>query len=108
MHLNDENAKQYKPNKKTDRTNIMKILKQIVKMKHIVPCAPDTIESVPYSEDDPFVLRSAHVIVAGGDDLDTGWVDGSLVIQVPNFDIYGSAVLYNPSENQIKKIEARI
>lgn len=66
----------YKYSTREDR---LEILEAILQWGHLVPTAPDTLGSYPFSMDDPFLLDSApHVLFAGNQpSFQTGVVTGA-------------------------------
>lgn len=80
----------------------VRILSQLLELRHMAPTAPDTLGCYPFVTDDPFVLEECpHVFFSGNcETFGTSYVEGSegqkvRVICVPSFSSTGQAVLVN-------------
>lgn len=78
------------------------ILERLLRWRHLVPTAPDTLAAYPYHDSDPFILEATpHVLFAGGQPaFGTALVeDGSgrraRVVAVPEFRTSPCLVLVN-------------
>lgn len=109
MHLDGEALASYKPDLKVGTEDILDILEQLVRLRHLVPCAPDTIESVPFKGVDPFLLGFVDVMVAGGaQSAGDRWFGRTRLICLPDFKSTGIALLYDPTLKKIKRIECSV
>ena len=79
------------------------ILESLLRWRHLIPTAPDTLAAYPYNQDDPFILDQApHVLFAGNQPafatrLVQGAAPGQVVrvVAVPRFAASGCVVLVN-------------
>eukprot|EP00889_Picochlorum_renovo_P004737 jgi/Picre1/31767/NNA_007117.t1 len=78
------------------------ILQNMLSWRHIIPTAPDSLATYPYSDDDPFILEETpHVLFAGGQTAyGTTKVQGpdgqvTRVVSVPEFSRQPMMVLVN-------------
>ncbi len=73
----------------------LKIMCETLRWRHIAPTAPDTLSCYPFSDMDPFILKSApHVYFAGNQpSFETAMVEGTRVIAIPSFAATRQAVL---------------
>jgi DNA polymerase delta subunit 2 len=78
------------------------ILGQMLQWRHIIPTAPDSLATYPYSDEDPFILdQTPHVFFAGGQaSYQSTLLEGpdgqkSRIISVPEFALDPVMVLVN-------------
>ena len=79
-------------------------LKAIVKSRHLAPCAPDTLPSIPFCGNDPFVLHSCDYLMAGAEYFDYDYLDNKFLMTVPDFDSSKTAVIFNSDKNQFEEV----
>nr|AGE96437.1 DNA polymerase delta small subunit [Encephalitozoon cuniculi] len=89
MHLDMAEIGNLVPRNMADEKNIINALSTLVKVGHVCPTAPDTLQSVPFSEKDPFVVTDQTDYFCVGDTdrfLDGQSEDGAtLLFTVPRF-----------------------
>lgn len=78
------------------------ILESLLRWRHLVPTAPDTLAAYPFNNADPFLMEAApHVLFAGNQpEFATRLVEGHegqavRVVAVPRFSTTGCVVLLN-------------
>lgn len=86
----------------SDMDNRAEILGSLLKWRHLIPTAPDTLASYPYFDADPFIMNEApHVLFAGCQpEFSTSLVKGTdgqvvRIVAVPEFASSGMMVLVN-------------
>lgn len=81
----------------TEGQGRVELLESSLKWRHLVPTAPDSLPSYPYSDDDPFVIAEApHVLFAANQPkFETKMVDGVRLVCVPDFSRTQQLVLLN-------------
>lgn len=94
-----------------DRTAI---LERLLRWRHLIPTAPDTLAAYPYYDADPFIITSTpHVLFAGGQPafasalvpLENGDSPGVRVVAVPNFSSTGTIVLVNLQTLEVRPVQ---
>lgn len=97
---NDNDSEQHRD--QDDAGGRVEVLEEMLKWRHLVPTAPDTLSTYPYHDSDPFILESSpHVFFAGGQPrFGTKVVDGEdgqkvRLVSVPSFAESGCVVLVN-------------
>lgn len=84
----------------------IKVLEQIVKMRYLVPNAPETIGSVPYIDTDPFVLNNCDILVTGGCEIAIRReFENRTLLGVPDFNKTGKAIILDLETYEIQEIE---
>jgi DNA polymerase delta subunit 2 len=80
----------------------VEVLEEMLKWRHLVPTAPDTLSTYPYHNSDPFILESTpHVFFAGGQPrFGTKVIEGEngqkvRLVSVPSFADTGCVALVN-------------
>ena len=78
------------------------IMEKMLQWRHIIPTAPDSLASYPYSDEDPFILESTpRVLFAGGQPTyETKLVTASdgqctRIISIPDFSLDSTMILVN-------------
>ncbi|AFN83733.1 DNA polymerase delta regulatory subunit B [Encephalitozoon romaleae SJ-2008] len=67
MHLDMEKINEAAPRSMSNEGNIIRALEVLMKAGHVCPTAPDTIQSVPFSGKDPFVVTGQVDYLCVGD-----------------------------------------
>ena len=90
------------PHRYSDIEDRTEILERLLRWRHLIPTAPDTLAAYPYHDADPFILQATpHVLFAGGQPaFGTRLVQEEggpavRVVAVPNFSTTGCLVLVN-------------
>lgn len=109
-HLTDDLIKYCKDNTdnnlENNSENKCEILKQLIKIRYLLPNAPDTISCVPFSNVDPFVINNCDIIITGGKNKSMiNDYNGIKLIVIPDFDITGIVLIYNMKTGDIEEIE---
>lgn len=91
---------------KTNSTPI-DALKAIVKCRHLAPCAPDTLPSIPFVGKDPFILHSCEFMICGGTKTDSTMFRDKFLLSVPDFNETCTAVLLNTKTRGVQEIELK-
>lgn len=101
----------YIPNYKINENDLLnsecvaEVLLQILKLRYILPNAPDTLPCVPYQDKDPFIIDECDIIVTGGCDKPLiKEYNGKIIICVPDYSKTGIAILVNLGDNSIQNM----
>lgn len=101
------------------------ILERLLRWRHLVPTAPDTLAAYPYYDADPFIISATpHVLFAGGQPAfatalvplggrggdggssgGEGGGPGVRVVAVPNFSSTGTIVLVNLQTLEVRPVQ---
>lgn len=84
------------------------VLKAVVRCRHMVPCAPDTIPSIPLAINDPFILEKVDFVISGGESLDFTKYHDKFLMTVPDFPKTQKAVLFHMSTHKVEELEVEI
>ncbi|OQS55564.1 pold2 [Ecytonucleospora hepatopenaei] len=79
-------------------------LKAIVNCRHLAPSAPDTIPSIPFTGNDPFILHSCDFFVCGGEQTDFEIYKDKFLLSLPDFDATNTAVLFNAENCYVQEV----
>jgi len=83
----------------------MDILEQIVRMRHIAPNCPDTMPSIPFYGNDPFVMDAFDYLICGKcDRLETRRVNGCHIVTIPDYQLGSQAVLGDFSDGTFTEV----
>ncbi len=87
----------------------MEILKQLVKIRYLVPNAPDTIGCIPYKNEDPFILNEFNLLITGGCDSSIMVnFKNKILLGVPDFNSTRKALLFDFDHLDFEEIELSI
>lgn len=105
MHVDGAAASSFEPEDYFREDVVLNILEQLIKIRHLVPNAPDTLSCVPYNNIDPFVINECDFLVVGGcsRSCKRRYRDKTL-LGIPDFDKTGTALLLNLDDGEFEEI----
>lgn len=80
-------------------------LEYINRCRHMCPCSPDTIPSIPLSTDDPFILSEGSFFIAGGEKAQHTIYGDKFLIEVPDFSETNTGILLDMKELTLQEIQ---
>lgn len=84
---------------------ILNALEALINCRHIVPCSPDTLPSIPSSEYDPFIIDKVDFVIAGALTTTHTEFKNKFIITVPDFNKTKTAILFSMKNKTIEEIE---
>lgn len=106
MHLDESAAREYEPHDYFTDGNMMDILEQLIRIRHIAPNAPDTVGCIPFDDADPFILGECRFLVSSGlKNPSARKYKDKIIIGVPDFNKTGLAVLFDMKTAGFETIE---